>query len=76
MLVDIFEAVSELFKDESKVFTEGLYSWRIRIKPIKLGGVEFKPLFPKLSFVRNKDAWAGYPMGWTYERLFKEDYSS
>ena len=55
MLIGIFEVVSEPFKDESRIFTGGLYPWRIKIKLIKLGEVEFKPLIPKLKFIKNKD---------------------
>jgi len=38
------------------------YPYRVKIKPIKIFDepVEFKPLIPKLSFIRNKDKWTGY----------------
>jgi len=74
MLVGIFEVTSEPFKDETKIFTGGLYPWRIKIKPIKLGEVEFKPLIPKLKFIKNKDKWTGHLMGKAMREIPKEDY--
>jgi len=74
MLVGTFEVVSEPFKDESRIFTGGLYPWRIKIKPIKLGEVEFKPLIPRLKFIKNKDKWTGHLMGKAMREIPKEDY--
>ena len=74
MLVGIFEVISKPFKDETKIFTGGLYPWRIRIKPIKLGEVKFKPLIPKLKFIKNKSGWTGYLMGKAMREIPEEDY--
>ncbi len=74
MLVGIFEVASKPFKDETKIFTGGLYPWRIKIKPIKLGQVEFKPLIPKLKFIKNKDKWTGHLMGKAMREIPEEDY--
>ena len=61
MLVGTFEVVSEPFRDESKIFTGGLYPWRIRIRPIKLGEIEFKLLISKLKFIETRaSGWASY----------------
>ena len=73
-IVGIFEAVSEPYKDETEIFRGGIYPWRVKIKPIKLGEIEFKPLIPKLKFIKNKNGWTGYLMGKAMREIPEEDY--
>lgn len=60
-----FKVVSEPFKDSTKVFKSykgsETYPYRVKLEPLVVGekGVEFKPLVPKLSFVKNKRFWSG-----------------
>jgi len=39
-----------------------VFPYRIRLKPAKIFDtpVEFKPLIPKLSFIKNKTMWTGH----------------
>ena len=67
-IVGVFEAVSKAYKDSSRIFKsksaggEITYPYRVKIKPIKIFDkpFEFKPLIPKLSFIKIKDKWTGY----------------
>lgn len=67
-VVGVFEAVSEAYKESSKVFKsrivggKAIYPYRVKLKPIKIFDkpIEFKQLIPKLSFIMNKDKWTGY----------------
>jgi len=78
-LVGIYEVVSEPYTDSTKIFksppnsSEG-YPLRIKIKPIKLGELEFKPLIPKLKFITNKKRWSGHLMGKAMREILEEDY--
>jgi len=80
-IVGVFEAVSEPYRDSSKIFKskskggETIYPYRVKLKSIKIFDepVEFKQLISKLSFIRNKDKWTGYvrlPM----RKIPEEDY--
>ena len=80
-IVGIFEAVSKAYRDSSRIFKsksagrETIYPYRVKIKPIKIFDkpVEFKPLIPKLNFIKIKDKWTGYvrlPM----REIPEEDY--
>nr|WP_236609723.1 EVE domain-containing protein [Archaeoglobus sulfaticallidus] len=70
-IVAVYEAVSEVFKDSKKIFKtpEGMgnesFPLRIKLKPVKIFDepVEFKPLIPKLKFIKNKQKWTGHLMG-------------
>ena len=73
-IVGIFEAVGEVYKDETEIFKGGVYPWRVKIRPIKLGEVNFKNLVPKLSFIRNKERWSGHLVGRAMIKISGEDY--
>ena len=75
MIVGIYEVLSKPYRDDTKIFKDRLYPWRIKIKPIKIGEVEFKPLIPKLKFIKNKDGWTGYLMGKAMREIPEEDYN-
>ena len=74
MIAGIYEVVSEPYRDETEIFEGGTYPWRIKIKPIKLGQLEFKPLIPKLRFIKNKERWSGHLMGRAMRQIPEEDY--
>lgn len=74
MIVGIYEVISKPYHDETPIFKGGTYPWRIKIKPVKLGELEFKPLIPKLKFIKNKEAWTGYLMGRAMREIPEEDY--
>jgi len=58
----------------NKNFADSLYPWRIKIKPIKFGEIEFRILIPKLKFIKNKDKWTLYLMGKAMREIPEEDY--
>ncbi|MHA1581982.1 MAG: EVE domain-containing protein [Candidatus Baldrarchaeia archaeon] len=64
-IVGIFEAVSEPYRDSTKIFkaygTESTFPHRVELKPIKIFDrpLFFKELVPKLSFIKNKQRWSG-----------------
>ncbi|RLF84452.1 EVE domain-containing protein, partial [Thermococci archaeon] len=47
---------------------------RIKIKPVKLGEVDFKQLIPKLKLITNKKKWSGHLMGKAMREIPEEDY--
>jgi len=77
-IVGIFEVVSEPYEDSTRIFKGHVpnetYSLRVKIKPVKLGEVEFKPLIPKLKFITNKKKWSGHLMGKAMRKIPEEDY--
>ena len=82
-IVAVYEAKSKSFKDLKKVFSSKgmrysneVFPWRIKLKPVKIFDkpVEFKPLIPKLKFIKNKQKWAGHLMGKAMRELPKEDF--
>jgi predicted RNA-binding protein len=82
-IVAVYEAVSEVFKDSSKIFRtpEGrgneTFPLRIKLKPVKIFDkpVEFKPLILKLKFITNKKKWSGHLMGKAMREIPEEDYN-
>jgi len=78
-LMGIFEVASEVYNDSTKIFKSPphlneTYALRVKIKPIKLGELEFKPLIPKLKFITNKRKWSGHLMGKAMREIPEEDY--
>ena len=78
-IVGIFEVVSEPYTDSSRIFKSPphlneTYPLRVKIKPLKLGELDFKPLIPKLKFITNKKKWSGHLMGKAMREIPEEDY--
>jgi len=78
-IVGIFEVVSEPYEDSKRIFKSPphlneTYPLRIKIKPLKLGEVDFKQLIPKLKFITNKKRWSGHLMGRAMREIPEEDY--
>ncbi|WP_048152395.1 EVE domain-containing protein [Palaeococcus ferrophilus] len=77
-IVGIFEVISEPYEDSSRIFKAHMpnetYPLRVKIKPAKLGEIDFKPLIPKLKFITNKKRWSGHLMGKSMRQIPEEDY--
>jgi predicted RNA-binding protein len=81
-IVAVYEATSEVFKDSKKIFKtpagtrNETFPLRIKLKPVKIFDkpVEFKPLIPKLKFIKNKKKWTGHLMGKAMREIPEEDY--
>ena len=81
-VVGIFEAASAPFVDESRIFSAAgfgeneRFPYRVRLKPLTIPEepLEFKPLIPKLKFIRNKNRWSGHLMGKAMREIPEEDY--
>ncbi len=81
-IVGEYEVVSDVFKDSKRIFKTppGMgnesFPYRIKLKPINVfkRPVEFKPLIPKLNFIKNKKKWSGHLMGKAMRQIPEEDY--
>lgn len=81
-IVGEYEVASEVFKDSKRIFKSppGMgnesFPYRIKLKPINVfkRSVEFKPLIPKLNFIKNKKKWSGHLMGKAMREIPEEDY--
>ncbi|MDF2956156.1 EVE domain-containing protein [Candidatus Alkanophaga liquidiphilum] len=78
----IYEAASSVFKDATRIFKtpkgmgDETFPYRIKLKPLKVfkKPVGFKPLIPKLKFVKNKRKWSGHLMGKAMREIPEEDF--
>ena len=82
-IVGVFEADSEVFRDETPIFVSPkgkteVYPNRIKLKMIKIFDppIEFKPLVPKLKFIVNKKKWAGSLQGRAMREIPEEDFNT
>lgn len=63
----IYEASSDFYEDESPIFVtpkslgSEVFPLRIKVKPVKIfkEPIPFKPLVPKMTFIKNKTMWSG-----------------
>ena len=75
--------VSDVYEDESQIFKtptflgNECFPLRLKLKPIKLfkPPIEFKPLIPKLEFIKNKKMWTGHIRG-AMRVIPEEDYQN
>jgi len=75
--------VSDVYEDESQIFKtptflgNECFPLRLKLKPIKLfkPPIEFKPLIPKLGFIKNKKMWTGHIRG-AMRVIPEEDYQN
>lgn len=66
-ITGIYEAASGIFEDESPIFVtpkalgSEVFPLRIKVKPVKIfkEPIPFKPLVPKMIFIKNKTMWSG-----------------
>jgi len=80
-IVGVFEVASEVFEESSRIFkaprgSNEVFPYRIKIKPIKIFDkpLEFKPLIPKLKFIKNKRNWSGHLKGKAMREIPEEDF--
>jgi len=82
-IVAAYEAKSEVYKDSKRIFKtpEGMgnesFPLRIKLNREKIFSkpVDFKPLIPKLKFIKNKQKWSGHLMGKAMREIPEEDYN-
>jgi predicted RNA-binding protein len=78
-----YESVSSVYEDTNKIFSppernpEEVFPFRIKLKPVNIFKelVEFKPLIPKLNFIKNKRMWNGHIRGKGIREIPEEDYN-
>jgi predicted RNA-binding protein len=81
-IVGVYEVVSDVFRDSQRIFQsprytpEENYEYRVELKPLSIldAPVEFTPLVAKLSFIKNKAAWALSLKGRAVIEIPKADY--
>jgi predicted RNA-binding protein len=77
-IVAVYEAVSEVFIDSSRIFKGKVYPLRIRLRPIAVFSrpLDFRELVPKLSFIKNKRFWVGHIRGKAMREIPKGDFET
>ena len=80
-----FAITSEVYEDTKRVFTappkvgngDEVFPLRIKLKTIEIFDppVSFKPLIPKLAFIKNKTQWSGHIRGQAMRMIPEEDYA-
>jgi len=73
--------ISDVYDDDSQIFQtptflrNEIFPLRLKLKPIKIfkPPIEFKPLIPKLGFIKNKKMWTGHIRG-AMRVIPEEDY--
>ncbi len=81
-IVGVYEVVSDVFRDSQRIFQspqyapEENYEYRVELKPLSIleAPVEFTPLVARLSFIKNKAAWALSLKGRALIEIPKADY--
>ena len=77
-----YEVTSTVKTDKSKIFKppernrNETFPLRIKLKPERVfkKPVEFKPLIPKLRFIKNKQKWTGHIQSKAMREIPEEDY--
>lgn len=67
-IAGVYEIVSEGYEDQKPLFItpehmgDEVFPYRFKLRPIKIFAepVEFKPLIPRLAFIKNKTLWTGH----------------
>jgi predicted RNA-binding protein len=77
-IVAVYEAISEMFTDSSRIFKGKLYPLRIRLRPIAVFSkpLNFRELVPKLSFIKNKRVWVGHIRGRAMREISERDFET
>jgi len=80
-VVAVYEAISEVFKDQSRIFKSPpgrneVFPYRVRLKPIKIfeQPIDFKSLIPQLKFIKNKKKWTGHIQGKAMKEIPEDDF--
>jgi len=82
VIVAEYKVVSKVFEDDHKIFQAPLtapsegFRLRIRLEPLKVfeKPISFKPLVPKLTFIKNKQRWSLNIRGKAVVAIPKHDY--
>jgi predicted RNA-binding protein len=77
-IVAVYEAVSEVFIDSSRIFKGKVYPLRIRLRPIAVFSkpLDFRELVPRLSFIKNKRFWVGHIRGKAMREIPGRDFET
>jgi len=76
-----FKVISNVYKDENKIFNGGLFPFRINIEPIKIPNSEWftdwtDEIIQNADFIKHKDyRWKFEFMGRSIKPLSKKDYN-
>jgi predicted RNA-binding protein len=81
-IVGEYEVASNLFEDSKKIFQAPpnnsleVFGLRIKLKPLKVleNPIKFKPLVPKLTFIKNKTQWSVSIRGRAVVQIPKSDF--
>lgn len=81
-IVGAYRVASEVFNDDTRIFSsasygsEEIFDFRIKLNPIKIfqDPIDFKPLVPRLSFIKNKKRYSLHLMGRAIVEIPKTDY--
>jgi predicted RNA-binding protein len=81
-IVGEYEIVSQVFVQHTKLFhapptaPKQVYELRVGLRPLRIFDrpIEFKPLIPKLTFIKNKERWSLRIRGRALVELPKIDY--
>ena len=76
-----YQVISDVCEDDAHIFQtppflgSECFPLRLKLKPLKLfkPSIEFKPLIPKLGFIKNKKMWTGHIRG-AMRVIPEEDY--
>jgi len=76
----VFEVISKPYYDNSEIFypvkdREEKFPYRVKLKPILLPRepIDFTPLVPRLSFIKNKQRWSA-PFRRAMFKISEEDF--
>jgi len=66
-ITGIYEASSDVYDDDSSIFItpkalgSEVFPLRVKVKPVQIfkEPISFKPLVPKMTFIKNKTMWSG-----------------
>jgi predicted RNA-binding protein len=81
-IVGEYEVASKLFEDSKKIFqaptneSSEVFGLRIKLKALKVleNPIKFKPLVPKLTFIKNKTKWSLSLRGRAVVQIPKNDF--
>ncbi len=61
-LAGLFKVASDPYRDSRRIFKGRVYPNRVKLEPmiVPKKPVEFKPLVPKLEFIKNKQFWSAH----------------
>jgi predicted RNA-binding protein len=79
-IVAEYGVASKVFNDSTRIFKtyepSEIFNLRLKLKLLNLfkGPIDFKPLVPRLAFIKNKQRWALHIRGRAIVRIPEDDY--